>query len=100
MVVIDALEFIINQRFKFLLVFSGGVTTLNSVMEKTPESTITVKFKPDYQWPKPGTVRNCPKCDHPLELQNNVPEYSGKPWWCPSCQWQFSEEDLKKTKRS
>ena len=43
---------------------------------------------------KEGTEKNCPKCDDPMQLQANVEEYYGKPWWCHSCQWQFSEEEL------
>jgi transposase len=65
-------------------------------MENDSNLDYPVKFRPDYKWPEPGTQRKCPKCDHDLELQKNVPEYYGKPWWCPACQWQFSEEDLEK----
>ncbi|MEE8335386.1 MAG: hypothetical protein V3S48_03005 [Candidatus Neomarinimicrobiota bacterium] len=55
-----------------------------------------IKFRPDYKWPGNETRRKCPKCKNHLELQNNSHEYFGKPWWCPACQWQYSEEDLKK----
>lgn len=53
-----------------------------------------LKYTPEYAWPAPGTEKNCPKCNQPLELQDNDPTYFGKPWWCGSCQWQFSEEDF------
>ena len=52
------------------------------------------KFKPDYKWPKKGAKKKCPKCDAEMQLQPNVDEYYGKPWWCHGCQWQFSEEEL------
>tara|TARA_Y100000992_G_scaffold65274_1_gene40259 strand:- start:210 stop:431 length:222 start_codon:yes stop_codon:yes gene_type:complete len=54
-----------------------------------------VKFRPNYKWPKEGTEKKCPKLDEPLQLQKNLPQYYGKPWWCHFCQWQFSEDDLK-----
>jgi|TARA_B110000467_G_scaffold154126_1_gene165137 hypothetical protein len=56
----------------------------------------SVKFRPDYKWPKKGSKRNCPKCDKAMQLQENLNVFFGKPWWCHSCQWQFSEEDLAK----
>ena len=40
-----------------------------------------LKYKPDYKWPEPGTVKNCPKCKRPLELCEDSPSYYGKPWW-------------------
>ena len=46
----------------------------------------SVKFKVDYTWPKEGSTRNCPKCNDPMQLQPNVSEYYGKPWWCHTCQ--------------
>tara|TARA_Y100000748_G_scaffold192088_1_gene160883 strand:- start:1541 stop:1738 length:198 start_codon:yes stop_codon:yes gene_type:complete len=55
----------------------------------------SVKFRVDYTWPKDGSTRDCPKCNEPMQLQANVNEYYGKPWWCHGCQWQFSEEELK-----
>ena len=54
-----------------------------------------VKFKPNYRWPKEGSEKMCPKCSKALQLQENLPQYYGKPWWCHFCQWQFSEDDLK-----
>jgi|TARA_B100001750_G_C15513974_1_gene605612 rubredoxin len=54
----------------------------------------SVKFRPDYQWPDKDAQRNCPKCNDPMQRQENVSEYYGKPWWCHTCQWQFSEEEL------
>lgn len=63
-------------------------------MENNKNTDNDIKFRPDYKWPKDGSERKCPKCDNPLELQNNSPAYYGKPWWCPVCQWQYSEEDL------
>ena len=65
-------------------------------MEKSKTPEISVKFRPDYQWPDADAQRLCPKCETPLQLQEDVPEYYGKPWWCASCQWQYSEEDLGK----
>ena len=53
-----------------------------------------VKFRPHYQWPKPGTKHDCPKCGNPLELIEEQPSYYGKPWWCDTCQWQYTEEDF------
>jgi len=55
-----------------------------------------LKYRPDYEWPKPGTEKKCPKCQRELELVENSPSYYGKPWWCYKCQWQFSEEDFAK----
>lgn len=63
-------------------------------MNKRKDLDNPVKFKPDYKWPKVGTVKNCPKCDAAMQLQPKAEEYYGKPWWCYGCQWQFSEEDL------
>ncbi len=63
-------------------------------MEKTDTTPNSVKFRPDFKWPEKNTTRHCPKCDSPMQLQKNVQEYYGKPWWCASCQWQFSEEEL------
>ena len=57
------------------------------------------KFKPDYQWPEAGTKKDCPKCDDQLELIENRNTYFGKPWWCVTCQWQFSEDDLAKVEK-
>ena len=53
-----------------------------------------LKYRPDYEWPEPGTERKCPKYEHSIELVENRPSYYGKPWWCYKCQWQFSEEDF------
>ena len=55
----------------------------------------SVKFRVDYTWRKVGSTRDCPICNEPMQLQANVNEYYGKPWWCHGCQWQFSEEELK-----
>ena len=55
-----------------------------------------LKYRPDYEWPEPGTEKKCPKCQRELELVENSPSYNGKPWWCYKCQWQFSEEDFAK----
>ena len=55
-----------------------------------------LKYRPDYEWPEPGTDKKCPKCQRELELVENSPSYYGKPWWCYKCQWQFSEEDFAK----
>ena len=46
----------------------------------------SVKFRVEYKWPK---------CNDPMQLQPNLRDYYGKPWWCHTCQWQYSEEDLK-----
>ena len=64
-------------------------------MKKHRDLDNPVKFKPDYAWPKDGTKRSCHKNNEPLQLQENLPQYYGKPWWCHHCQWQFTEEDLK-----
>ena len=55
----------------------------------------SIKFRTDYTWPKEGSKRNCPRCDNQMQLQADVRDYYGKPWWCHACQWQFSEEELK-----
>ena len=55
-----------------------------------------LKYRPDYEWPEPGTEKKCPKCQRELELVENSPSYYGKPRWCYKCQWQFSEEDFAK----
>ena len=54
------------------------------------------KFRPDYKWPEEGSERNCPRCDSSMQLNEDNPAYFGKPWWCPKCQFQFSEEELNK----
>ena len=63
-------------------------------MRKHKDLDNPVKFKPDYKWPKKNASRNCPTCGDAMQLQPNVDEYYGKPWWCHSCQWQFTEEDF------
>ena len=55
----------------------------------------SVKFRVEYKWPKKGSSRKCPKCSKPMQLQADLRDYYGKPWWCHFCQWQYSEEDLK-----
>ena len=32
-----------------------------------------LKYKADYKWPEPGTVKTCPKCKRPLELCEDSP---------------------------
>ncbi len=49
---------------------------------------------PNYRWPEKDTQRNCPKCGELLQLNEQSPQYYGKPWWCGPCKWQFSEEDI------
>jgi hypothetical protein len=63
-------------------------------MNDDNKTTSTLKFRPDMIWPKPGSEKNCPRDGTPMQLMENLPTYSGKPWWCPDCQWQFSEEEL------
>jgi len=53
-----------------------------------------INFRPKYKWPRKDAKQNCPKCNEPLERVANSKNYYGKPWWCSSCQWQFSQEDL------
>ncbi|NOZ75575.1 MAG: hypothetical protein GXO90_09435 [FCB group bacterium] len=53
-----------------------------------------IQFRPEYSWPDPGTAANCPHCGESMQLIDPRPEYFGKPWWCSTCQWQFSQEDL------
>jgi|TARA_B110000093_G_C12742623_1_gene315045 hypothetical protein len=65
-------------------------------MSNNQELDNSVKFRPDYKWPSEGSERNCPKCDKAMQLQEDLDAFFGKPWWCYSCQWQFSEEDLTK----
>jgi len=57
-----------------------------------PDPALT--FKPQFSWPDPDANRDCPKCGQSLEMVDKNTNYFGKPWWCPSCQWQFSEEEL------
>lgn len=64
-------------------------------MENTQNLDNKIKFRPDYQWPETGTERDCPRCGKPMQLQEDMRDYYGKPWWCGPCKWQFSEEDLK-----
>ena len=49
----------------------------------------------NYEWPEPGTERECPYSGIPLQLNEQRPGYNGKPWTCPQCIWYFSEEELK-----
>ena len=65
-------------------------------MKKHRDLDNPVKFKPDYKWPKRRHKEKLSKIMS-LQLQENVEEYYGKPWWCHHCQWQFTEEDLKST---
>ncbi len=58
------------------------------------ESKETDQSYPNYTWPEGDTQRNCPKCGIPLQLNEQRPQYYGKPWWCGPCKWQFSEEDF------
>jgi len=30
-----------------------------------------LKYRPDYEWPEPGTEKKCPKCQRELELVEN-----------------------------
>ena len=53
-----------------------------------------LRFRPDYVWPAEGTEKNCPKCGNPLTLNENRPDYMGKPWWCGRCRWQFSDDEV------
>ncbi|UCH09272.1 MAG: hypothetical protein JSU61_08500 [Fidelibacterota bacterium] len=48
----------------------------------------------NYEWPEPGTQRECPYSGIPLQLNEQRPGYNGKPWTCPQCIWYFSEEEL------
>ena len=34
-----------------------------------------LKYRPDYEWPEPGTEKKCPKCQRELELVENSPSY-------------------------
>ncbi len=52
----------------------------------------------NYAWPEPGTERNCPFSGIPLQLNEQLPGYNGKPWTCPQCVWYFSEEELEAPK--
>ena len=63
-------------------------------MENNQNTEHSVKFRPDYTWPEYNAERDCPKCEKPMQLQENHRDYYGKPWWCHFCQWQFSEEDF------
>ena len=63
-------------------------------MEEKIKTNTSIKFKPDYRWPTEGSNKNCPKCNTPLTLNENRPEYMGKPWWCNVCKWQFSDEEV------
>ena len=49
-----------------------------------------------YDWPPPGTERDCPFTGIGLQLNPQREKgYNGKPWTCPQCIWFFSEADLK-----
>jgi transposase-like protein len=53
-----------------------------------------LQFNPDYTWPKEGTEKDCPKCQGSLTLNEQRPDYKGKPWWCSDCRWQFTDEEV------
>jgi hypothetical protein len=72
----------------------NGIFSLNLFMNESQNLDNPIKFKPDYVWPEKGTERNCPRCETPLQLNENRRDYYGKPWWCGPCQWQFSEDDF------
>lgn len=63
-------------------------------MDKYTTYDPPIKFRENYAWPEKGTLRNCPRCDTQMQLNDNDETYLGKPWWCPKCQWQFSEKEL------
>jgi predicted RNA-binding Zn-ribbon protein involved in translation (DUF1610 family) len=63
-------------------------------MDKFTTYDPAIKFRDDYKWPEAGSKQNCPKCETDMQLNKNEKTYFGKPWWCPKCQWQFSEEEL------
>ena len=53
-----------------------------------------LQFNPEYSWPKEGTKKNCPKCDTALTLNEERPDYKGKPWWCSDCRWQYTSDEV------
>ena len=53
-----------------------------------------LQFNPEYTWPKDGTEKDCPKCKGALTLNEQRPDYKGKPWWCSACRWQFTNEEV------
>ncbi|MCH2446309.1 MAG: hypothetical protein MK230_02950 [Candidatus Marinimicrobia bacterium] len=53
-----------------------------------------LKFNPDYNWPDEGTEKDCPKCNGVLTLNEKSISYKGKPWWCGTCRWQFTDEEV------
>ncbi len=63
-------------------------------MEKINIYDPPIVFHKDYVWPDEDAHRECPKCNAEMQLVKNEKTYFGKPWWCPKCQWQFSEEEL------
>jgi hypothetical protein len=71
-----------------------GININFYIMNDDKRSNPSYKFRSDYAWPKKGTIRHCPKDQTELQLMDNEPNYYGKPWWCATCQWQYSEEDL------
>ena len=53
-----------------------------------------LQFNPEYSWPDEGTEKDCPKCNGELTLNEKNSSYMGKPWWCGTCRWQFTDEEL------
>ena len=51
-------------------------------MENNQNTLHSIKFRPDYSWPEDNAERDCPKCDKPMQLQKNLRDYYGNPWWC------------------
>ena len=53
-----------------------------------------LQFNPEYSWPDEGTEKDCPTCNGELTLNEKNSSYMGKPWWCGTCRWQFTDEEL------
>jgi len=53
-----------------------------------------LQFNPEYSWPEEGAEKDCPKCEGALTLNEQRPDYKGKPWWCSACRWQFTDEEI------
>ena len=53
-----------------------------------------IKFRPDYEWPASDAEADCPRCGSPMMVNENRPEYMGKPWWCGDCRWQFTNDEI------
>jgi len=63
-------------------------------MDEFTTFDVPLQFNPEYSWPDEGTEQDCPKCKGELTLNEKNSSYKGKPWWCGTCRWQFTDEEV------